>query len=82
MVESGTLEQAPTLDFQELDALLSRSSLNRAASGHAIAPGLSAHDGHTNTVIPRPHFAARAGSRLRPRVITADASGRMRIELG
>ena len=52
LVESGTPEPVPPPDFPELDALLSRSSSARAGSGSAIAPGLSAHDGHTNAVDP------------------------------
>src|SRR5208337_2923506 len=79
LVESRIPERIPPPDFPQVDALLARSSTVRAGRGHASAPGRSAHEGHTNSGIPRPHFAAGAGSRVRPRVIATDASGKLRI---
>ena len=81
VVESRPPEQLPSLDFPQLDTLLARGSSARTGNGSAISAGLLAHDVHTSSGIPRPHFSASPGSRVRPRVIATDASGRLRIEL-
>ena len=81
LVESGTPGRMPPADLADLDAILSGRSPASAVNGHSIAPGVAAHAGHTASAIRRPHFASRAGSKARPRVIAADVSGTLSIEL-
>jgi hypothetical protein len=80
LTESLNPRPARPLDLHELDSLLRQGRSSRA--GRTSGSGRLAHEGHTNSAIPRHHLDDRGGLKLRRRAIAVDVTGKLRIELG